>query len=159
MVTKEILVQYSDLVEEVKEVRKKIDFLESRIPKIQERINEIESGELVKDKVRGGIGGLQSFTIEGTPVKEYEERKTELMSKKLILNKRKINLEELEFELLKKTNEVEEFIASIDDSRMRRIINLRFIENMTWNEVADNIGGGNTEGSIKMAFQRFMEKS
>ena len=53
MVTKEILVQYSDLVEEVKEVRKKIDFLESRIPKIQERINEIESGELVKDKVRG----------------------------------------------------------------------------------------------------------
>ena len=159
MVTKEILVQYSDLVEEVKEVRKKIDFLESRIPKIQERINEIESGELVKDKVRGGIGGLQSFTIEGTPVKEYEERKTELMSKKLILNKRKINLEELEFELLKKTNEVEEFIASIDDSRMRRIINLRFIENMTWNEVADCIGGGNTEGSIKMAFQRFMEKS
>ena len=81
MVTKEILVQYSDLVEEVKEVRKKIDFLETRIPKIQERINEIESGELVKDKVRGGIGGLQSFTIEGTPVKEYEERKTELMSK------------------------------------------------------------------------------
>ena len=159
MVTKEILVQYSDLVEEVKEVRKKIDFLESRIPKIQERINEIESGELVKDKVRGGIGGLQSFTIEGTPVKEYEERKTELMSKKLILNKRKTNLEELEFELLKKTNEVEEFIASLDDSRMRRIINLRFIENMTWNEVADNIGGGNTEGSIKMAFQRFMEKS
>ena len=159
MVTKEILVQYSDLVEEVKEVRKKIDFLESRIPKIQERINEIESGELVKDKVRGGIGGLQSFTIEGTPVKEYEERKTELMSKKLILNKRKTNLEELEFELLQKTNEVEEFIASLDDSRMRRIINLRFIENMTWNEVADNIGGGNTEGSIKMAFQRFMEKS
>lgn len=159
MVTKEILVQYSDLVEEVKEVRKKIDFLESRIPKIQERINEIESGELVKDKVRGGIGGLQSFTIEGTPVKEYEERKTELMSKKLILNKRKTNLEELEFELLQKTNEVEEFIASIDDSRMRRIINLRFIENMTWNEVADSIGGGNTEGSIKMAFQRFMEKS
>lgn len=159
MVTKEILVQYSDLVEEVKEVRKKIDFLESRIPKIQERINEIESGELVKDKVRGGIGGLQSFTIEGTPVKEYEERKTELMSKKLILSKRKSNLEELEFELLKKTNEVEEFIASLDDSRMRRIINLRFIENMTWNEVADNIGGGNTEGSIKMAFQRFMEKS
>ena len=159
MVTKEILVQYSDLVEEVKEVRKKIDFLETRIPKIQERINEIESGELVKDKVRGGIGGLQSFTIEGTPVKEYEERKTELMSKKLILNKRKSNLEELEFELLQKTNEVEEFIASLDDSRMRRIINLRFIENMTWNEVADNIGGGNTEGSIKMAFQRFMEKS
>lgn len=159
MVTKEILVQYSDLVEEVKEVKKKIDFLETRIPKIQERINEIESGELVKDKVRGGIGGLQSFTIEGTPVKEYEERKTELMSKKLILNKRKSNLEELEFELLQKTNEVEEFIASLDDSRMRRIINLRFIENMTWNEVADNIGGGNTEGSIKMAFQRFMEKS
>lgn len=159
MVTKEILVQYSDLVEEVKEVRRKIDLLENRIRKTQDRISEIEDGELVKDKVRGGAGGLQSFVIEGTPVKEYEECKTYLMSKKLLLNKRKSTLDELEFELLEKTNEVEEFIASIDDSRMRRIINLRFIENMTWNEVADCIGGGNTEGSIKMAFQRFMEKS
>lgn len=39
MVSKEILIQYSDLQEEVKEIRKKIEWLEDRIPKIQQRIN------------------------------------------------------------------------------------------------------------------------
>lgn len=158
MISKEILIQYSNLQEEIKEIRKKIEKLEDKIPKIQKRINEIEKGETVKDKVRGGLGGLQSYNIEGVPIKEYEKRKTDLLSKKLLLNSRKSTLELLEFDLLQKTNEVEEFIASIDDSRMRRIINLRFIENLSWNRVADCIGGGNTEGSIKMAFQRFMEK-
>jgi len=159
MVSKEILIQYSDLQEEIKEVRKKIEKLEIRIPQIEKRINEIEKGEIVKDKVSGGLGGMQHFEIEGVPVKEYQNRKTDLLSKKLLLNNRKSTLELLEFDLLQKTNEVEEFIASVDDSRMRRIINLRFIENLSWNKVADCIGGGNTEGSIKMAFQRFMEKN
>ena len=158
MVTKEILIQYSDLQEEIKEVRKKIEWLEDRIPKIAKRIEQIESGEIVRDKVRGGEGGMQSFNIEGVPVAEYEKKKTDLLSKKLLLNNRKSTLEILEFDLLRKTNEVEEFIASIDDSRMRRIINLRFIENLSWNKVADHIGGGNTEDSIRMAFNRFMEK-
>ena len=158
MVTKEILIQYSDLQEEIKEVRKKIEWLEDAIPKIEKRIAEIEAGEIVRDKVRGGEGGLQSFNIEGVPVAEYEKRKTDLLSKKLLLNNRKSTLEILEFDLLRKTNEVEEFIASIDDSRMRRIINLRFIENLSWNKVADRIGGCNTEDSVRKSFTRFMEK-
>lgn len=158
MVSKEILIQYSDLQEEIKEIRKKIEKLEERIPKIENRINEIEKGEIVKDKVRGGFGGLQSYNIEGVPLKEYSDRKTDLLSKKLLLNSRKSTLELLEFDLLQKTNEVEEFIASVNDSRMRRIINMRFIENLSWNKVADLIGGGNTEDSIRMAFNRFMEK-
>lgn len=61
-------------------------------------------------------------------------------------------------ELLETRNKVEEFIAGIDDSRMRRIISLRFTDGLSWNEVADCIGGGNTAGSVKMAFQRFMKK-
>lgn len=158
MVSKSILIQYSDLQEEIKEVRKKITSLEDKIPKIQKRIDEIEAGELVKDKVRGGEGGWQNFNIEGVPFKEYETRKTDLLTKRLLLNQRKSTLEILEFDLLQKTNEVEEFIVSVEDSRMRRIINLRFIENLSWSEVAIHIGGGNTEDSIKKAFYRFMEK-
>lgn len=157
MVSKEILVQYVDLQKECKEVRKKIERLEDEIPKIEKRISDIENGEMVKDKVRGGEGGIQNFNIEGVPTVEYERKRTALFSKKLLLGNRKSTLELLEFDLLQKTNEVEEFIASIDDSRMRRIINLRFIENLSWNKVADNIGGGNTEDSVRMMFNRFME--
>lgn len=158
MVSKEILIQYSDLQQECKEVREKIKRLETEIPKIEKRLQEIENGELVKDKVMGGEGGIQSFNIEGVPTAEYERKRTALFSKKLLLNNRKSTLELLEFDLLEKTNEVEEFIANVNDSRMRRIINLRFIENLSWNKVADKIGGGNTEGSIKMAFQRYMQE-
>ena len=70
--TKEVLTQYCDLQEEIEEVRNKINHIENEIPKIQKRIDEIEAGELVRDKVRGGSGGIQNFNIEGVPVKEYQ---------------------------------------------------------------------------------------
>lgn len=155
---KEILMQYADTAKEVKEIRKKINGLEKRIPKLEERIREIESGETVVDKVRGGNGGMQSFVIEGIPTKEYSDKKTELSIKKMLLKERKEMLEILELELLRQTNDVEMFIRSVEDSQIRRIISLRVVECLSWNEVADEMGGGNTEGSVKMAFQRFMEK-
>lgn len=157
MVSKDVLIQYSDLQEEVKETREKIEKLKCTIEKIEAQLSRIESGEVVRDKVYGGAGGIQGFVIEGVPVKEYDRKKSDLLLKKLTLNQRKSTLEILEFDLLEMTNEVEEFIAGVNDSRMRRIINLRFIERLSWNQVADRIGGGNTEGSVKMAFQRFME--
>lgn len=144
MVTKKVLSQYSDLQEEVKEVRLKIERLEKDISKI-------EAGEMVIDSVSGGNGGKQHFKIEGIPFLEYSRKKT-------LLYARKATLQLLEDDLLEKTNEVEQFIASVDDSRIRRIINLRFLENKSWNEVADCIGGGNTEDSVRKSFTRFFEK-
>lgn len=157
MITKNILIQYQDLQKETIETREKIEKLKKTIKYIENRISTIENGEIVKDKVYGGNGGLQGFVIEGIPTKEYERRKTDLFTKKLLLSQRKSTLEILEFDLIQKTNEIEEFISGLDDSRMRRIINLRFIENLSWNKVADRIGGGNTEDSIKKSFYRFME--
>lgn len=141
-ISKEILIQYSDLQQECKEVREKIEKLERQIAKI-------EADGAVVDKVRGGLGGLQSFKIEGFPYPEYSRKKT-------LLYARKATLSELEMELLETLNEVEEFIASISDSHIRRIVNLRVIDGLSWNEVARRIGG-NTEDSVKKAFYRFME--
>lgn len=142
MVTKEVLSQYIDLQEEIKEVRQKIRKLESDIEKIEKEGN-------VVDSVSGGSGGTQHFRIEGFPYPDYSRKRTLLYS-------RKATLQLLEDDLLQKNNEVEEFIASVQDSRMRRIINLRFIEKLPWNIVAGRIGGGNTEDSVRKAFERFM---
>nr|DAV95055.1 MAG TPA: Protein of unknown function (DUF1492) [Bacteriophage sp.] len=144
MVSKEILVQYGDLQEEVKEVRERISQTEKQIMKIEEEGNVI-------DTVSGGNGGIQHFKIEGFPYPEYSRKKS-------LLYARKATLANLELELLETLNQVEEFIASVDDSRMRRIITLRFIDNLSWNKVANHIGGGNTEDSVKKSFYRFMEK-
>ena len=144
MVSKDILVQYSDLQEEIKELRE-------RIRKTEDQIARIEADGNVADSVSGGDGGIQHFRIEGFPYPEYSRKKT-------LLYARKATLTSLEMELLETLNQVEEFIASVNDSRMRRIINLRFIEGLSWNKVADRIGGGNTEDSVKKAFYRFMER-
>ena len=134
MVNKDILNQYLDLREEVKEVRNKIEKLEKYIEKIE------QEGTVI-DSVSGGNGGNQHFKIEGIPLPEYRHKKTLLYS-------RKTTLEILENELLEKTK----------DSRIRRIINLRFLENQSWNKVADQIGGNNTEDSVRKAFDRFMKE-
>lgn len=144
MVSKEILTQYSDLQEEVKEVRNRIESTEKQIAKIEEEGNVI-------DTVSGGTGGIQHFKIEGFPYPEYSRKKS-------LLYVRKATLVNLEMELTETLNQVEEFIAGVEDSRIRRIITLRFIENLSWNKVADRIGGGNTEDSVKKSFYRFMEK-
>jgi len=144
MISKEILTQYSDLQEEVKEVRNRIESTEKQIAKIEEEGNVI-------DTVSGGSGGIQHFKIEGFPYPEYSRKKS-------LLYVRKATLVNLELELIETLNQVEEFIAGVEDSRIRRIITLRFIENLSWNKVADRIGGGNTEDSVKKTFYRFMEK-
>ena len=83
---KRILTQYLSEKEEIIELRSKIDYLSNKIPKLENRIAEIEAGHTVKDKVRGGEGGLQSFVIEGVPYDEYNDRKAELEFKKKILS-------------------------------------------------------------------------
>lgn len=142
---RKLLMQYSDLVHEREELKTKIQKLETEIEKIR------KEGAVV-DKVRGGEGGLQSFKIEGFPYPEYGK-------KKALLEARKDILSELDLKIMENINEIELFISKINDSHVRRIINLRIIEKQSWLKIAEKIGGGNTEDSVKKIFYRFIEKS
>lgn len=51
------------------------------------------------------------------------------------------------------------YIASIDDSLVRQIISLRFINGLSWRQVSNHVGGANTEESVKKIFYRFLRKS
>ena len=144
-VSKEILNQYTNLRKECKEVREKIDKLEKQIEKIE------DEGAVI-DKVRGGEGGLQSFRIEGFPYPEYSRKKTLLFA-------RKAKLSEIELDLLEKVNMVEEYISSLSDSHIRRIISLRVVEGLSWNKIAIKMGGNNTEDSVRMSYNRFIENN
>jgi len=139
---KKILSQYCDIQEEIKDIRARIELLERDLEKINEE-------GAVHDVVKGGMGGIQNFHIEGFPTIEYDKVRFSLQV-------RKMKLAELEYQLLEVLNDVDDFINSIDDSRMRQIIRYRFIDNLSWQQIANRIKG-NTEGSIKMAFKRFMD--
>ncbi|MGB8452748.1 MAG: hypothetical protein WCD89_10475 [Anaerocolumna sp.] len=141
--SKETIVQYAEIREEVKDIRRKIESLENQISRMEEE-------GTVTDSVKGGAGGIQNFKVTGFPYPQYSRKKTLLYS-------RKATLETLELDLLESINIAEEFITSIDDARMRRLLNLRFIEDLTWIQVAHKMGGKHTEDSCKKAVERFFK--
>ena len=55
-------------------------------------------------------------------------------------------------------NRLERYIADIPDSLTRQIITLRFINGLSWHQVAMHIGGGNAESSVKKACYRYLDK-
>lgn len=55
-------------------------------------------------------------------------------------------------------NRLMRYISSVDDSFMRQILTLRYVNGCSWLQVAMRIGGGNTEDSVRMAHKRFLEK-
>lgn len=122
MVSKEILIQYSDLQEEIKRMRADIQKTEDDIAKL------LEEGT-VCDKVKGGLGGIQGFKIEGFPVPAFERRKK-------ILRKKMDRLIDKENELLELTESIEIFIDSIPVSRDRRIFRAIYFEDKTQQQIA-----------------------
>ncbi len=143
---REILTQYADLREEIKDIRR-------RVERVYKQLERLETGGTVIDAVKGTRqdGTFGSIHIEGFPCVDHEKKRKSLQSYVA-------RLAEAEERLLELTNAVEEYINSIEDSRMRRIVRYRFIDGLSWNEVADMLGENHTEGSVKMAFGRFFEK-
>ena len=157
MAQREIVNQYYDLKQELIAVKTKVASLMRQISDIENRIYEIRQGEIVKDKVKGGLGGIQTFTIEGFPTREYEQKTKELQKKKILLENRQKVATDLEIKIAEQIIEVEKFIASIKDSHTRRIVELRVVEGLSWREVAEEIGGGNTENGVKKIYSRLFE--
>lgn len=56
-----------------------------------------------------------------------------------------------------KLREVEMYISNIDDSLIRQVMMLRFAYDMSWREVAAQIGGNNTEDSVRKLCSRYLE--
>lgn len=152
--TRDKLIQYYDLRREIEFVQARIAGLKESIPKIEKRLEEIEAGEVVRDKVRGGLGGMQTFQIEGVPTKEYHRKKMELTTKKMLLESRIDNLSVLELNGLQQAEEVEEFISSISDPLVRQIVVLRVVDGRSWRDIAQIVGGDNSEDSVRMMFNR-----
>lgn len=120
--SKEIMIQYSDIQEELKQMRIDIQKTEDDIAKL------LEEGT-VQDKVKGGLGGLQGFKIEGFPVTAFEKRKR-------ILRSKMDRLADRENDLLEMTESIELFIDNIPVSRDRRIFKAIYFENKTQQQVA-----------------------
>ncbi|MDS1004950.1 RNA polymerase subunit sigma-24 [Clostridium sporogenes] len=133
-----------------KEQLKQLRYLKTEIEAIKKQIDNLECTMAI-DKVKGSSSHFpyvkRSFTIEGVDYEEYN-RKTIRLRKKL---SRRIS------ELMDLVEETNEFIEDIEDSLTRQIISLRYINGLTWEEVAANVGGGTTAESVRKVAERFLK--
>ena len=135
---KDLLKQYNDLVKEKQEIQAAIDKMEAE-------------GYTEKDSVTGGDGGKQHFVVEGFPYPAYSHKKTLL----LVRQRQQIDIKE---KIDTQINLIEKCVNEIDNSRMRRLITLRYIEGLSWVQVARKMGKHHTADGCRMAVERFLAK-
>lgn len=146
MIEKHILEQYTDMQEEHKDLLRRIRRLDDQIAKME------ESGYTVADSVACGKKGkkaIRTVKVEGFPHPDYER-------KRALLRRYKAKLKLFEEDLLEKQIEVEEYIQSIEDSRIRRIMRYRYLDNLTWQQVAHRMGKHHTAEGCRSAHDRFL---
>lgn len=120
-------------------------YIEKEIKLLQERIEELETEAARVTPILTGLPGKGSGGDRiGAVVEQIIEEK-----------------EKLEAALQQRQEERRKamrFINSIADSQLRTIFILRFVTGKSWNEVADYIGGGNTEKSVWVRAYRYLKK-
>ena len=150
---KNILIEYADMKEEIKDLRRRIEQNKKELSRL--------NGQIVMDSVSCGKKGkkpLGTVKITGRPV-------TAISRKESLLNKRIHRLEELEEGLLELTIQVDEYIETIEKSELRIIFRLYYIDDLTWYQVALRMNQNfpkrkvkYTEDNCRMRHNRFLEK-
>lgn len=137
---KEILKQYIDACEQVKEAKEDI----LRLKKNRKKI--------VQDRVSGSAHEFpytaKSFHIEGLSYPVVKDP-DELDRREAILQERLQKAEEIK-------RQVEAWMLTIPQ-RLQRIIRYRVFEELSWNEVAIRMGRKATADSVRMEYTNFMK--
>ena len=96
--------------------------------------------------------GLGAINQDGLPKGNKISRPTEQKAVNLADAYAILQAHEVELQNLK--NRALAFIASLDDSLLRQIILLRFVDGKNWVQVATEIGGNVTPDNCRMIFAR-----
>lgn len=146
---KEVLIQYCEVKEEIKDIR-------DRIRKLDKFLSEPHK---VSDTVKGTRkdGTIGSIKITGYPIPEY-------YSKQALRERYGRMLEAKEAELLELTCQAEEYIENVEKSEMRMILRFSIIDGLTNAKVASVMNKAfpkrkikYTDENIKKRIQRFFE--
>lgn len=147
-VTKEILKQYTALKQEEEELKRRRQSISAQILNLEEQVR------IVSDTVTCGKKNkkpLRTVRIQGIDQRPAGV----IVRKRKALNQLMQRLDELDAEILDTLVACEEFIKTVDDSRIRLIIRYHIIDGLTWAKTASNMN--TTEDSIRKAFDRYMD--
>ena len=121
-------------------------YIDKEIKLLQERIEELETEAARMTPILTGLpgkgsGGDRIGAVVEQIIKEKEKLEAALQHRQ------------------EERRKAMRFINQIADSQLRTIFILRFVAGKSWNEVADYIGGGNTESSVRMKVFRYLQNS
>ena len=101
--------------------------------------------------------GVGSPTYDGMPKAQSTESITERQAVRIAEAERA--LEELRDKAHAEEMRLTAYIASIPDAYLRVIFTHRFVEGLTWWQVAAEMGGDNTADGVRKAVARYLEKT
>lgn len=128
---------------------KEIDILKMQIKDLEDKAEKQTASDVVSGSNPVFPYERRRFHIEGIDMKIYEKRLRRLRQK---LNKR---MEQL----IRQRERLEAYISGIDDSMIRIILTLRYVEGLSWRQIAHRVGGGNTPDSVRKMHDRFLKGS
>ena len=103
-------------------------------------------------EVKRGISGLN---MDGMPhARGAAESQVERLAAEIVDLKAIIHAEQIQ--CIHEQARLERFIAGIQDSETRTIFKLRFVDGMSWKEVAREAGAGNTPERVRQLCSRFL---
>lgn len=137
---KDLLKQYIDAKELIRETETEIRRLESRK---KQKTQDIVSGSNSEFPFQA-----KHFVIQGTSYSARDASRE--MKERLILQERKEKAEDLRLQ-------VETWMNTIP-FRMQRIIKYRVFENMSWQQVAMKLGRNASGESVRKEYESFLKK-
>lgn len=137
---KAILQEYIDACELVKETEKEI-----------RKLNQ-KKKTIIQTNVKGSMHEFpyveQHFKVQGTTFTVKDDSRLRYEEK--LLERQKAKAEQIKLQ-------VEEWMLTIS-SRMQRIVKYRYLEGLSWAEVATKLGKKASADSVRMELERFLKK-
>lgn len=116
---------------------------------------EIEADQQRLDELEVMVSSPKSPNYDGMPhAPGYSDSLSRMVAE--IVDTKAI-LAAKQLQCIHERNRLERYISSIPDSLTRQIFALRFINGLSWYQVAMHIGG-NTEDSVKKVCYRYLNK-
>lgn len=151
-VDKSVLIEYADMKEEIKDLRRRIEAGRRELDKLNKMV--------VTDSVTCGKKGkkpLRTVKIQGKPTMH-------IIRKQNAYEKNIARMERLEAELLELQGQAEEYIESIEKSELRVMFRLYFIDDLSYPKVAASMNAmfpkrriAYTDENVRKRIQRYFQ--